>query len=85
MLCSKTILILTGFQNDYYAQDGVMQPAIGQSGRTSDSSSNTLALLECLAVSDNTAGQSVFEHRLYCEQTFPLYVDVLSPSDLAAA
>ena len=43
---SKTALLLIGYQNDYFAKDGILASVIEESSRVSGVLKNTLALLE---------------------------------------
>jgi nicotinamidase-related amidase len=46
MNLSKTALILIGFQNDYFAKDGILHAVVEESSRVSGVLNNTLDLLE---------------------------------------
>ena len=46
MSLEKTALILIGFQNDYFANDGILHSVIEESSRATGSLANTLSLLE---------------------------------------
>lgn len=46
-----TALVLIGYQNDYFATDGVLYCVIEESSRVTGTLANTLDLLECLSVS----------------------------------
>lgn len=43
---SKTALLLIGFQNDYFAEDGILHSVVEESSRVSGVLENTLALLD---------------------------------------
>lgn len=43
---SKTALLLIGFQNDYFAEDGILHSVVEESSRVSGVLANTLALLD---------------------------------------
>jgi len=45
---AKTALILIGFQNDYFAQDGILRGAVEESSRTTNVLENTLSLIRDL-------------------------------------
>ena len=42
----KTAVVLIGYQNDYFADDGILRGAIEESSRTNNVLANTVALLE---------------------------------------
>ena len=44
MKASETALILIGFQNDYFGQDGILTAVVEESAKTNDVLANTLAL-----------------------------------------
>ncbi|MBL4632425.1 MAG: cysteine hydrolase [Kofleriaceae bacterium] len=44
-----TALLLIGFQNDYFAKDGVLYGVVEESNRVTGTLANTLALIEALA------------------------------------
>lgn len=48
MTLKRTALILIGFQNDYFAEDGVLRPFIASPSRLEGVLSRTLALLDAL-------------------------------------
>ena len=48
MQTSKTALILVGYQNDYFAADGILRTAIEESSTTNNVLQNTLRLVEQL-------------------------------------
>lgn len=48
----KTALILIGFQNDYFAADGILHPIIEEASRSNNVLANTMELLERLQASD---------------------------------
>ena len=45
---NKTALLLVGFQNDYYSQDGILTSVIEESAKTTNTVSNTIQLLNGL-------------------------------------
>jgi len=45
---AKTAVILIGYQNDYFAEDGILREVIEEPGRTQTVLSNTLSLIERL-------------------------------------
>ncbi len=47
MSLDKTALLLIGFQNDYFAPDGILHKVIEESSRVTGVMNNTLNLLEC--------------------------------------
>mgnify|MGYP003950764959 CR=1 FL=1 len=46
MQLSKSAIIFIGYQNDYFADDGILKGAIEESAKTNDVLENTLALLD---------------------------------------
>ncbi len=48
MKIGKSAVVLIGYQNDYFAEDGVLQSVIEESGRTRKVLANTLALIKAL-------------------------------------
>ena len=49
-----TALILVGYQNDYFAQDGILRGVVEEPGRVDEVLHNTLALITRLAPTDIT-------------------------------
>ncbi len=49
MEIKNTAIVLIGYQNDYFAADGILQGVIEEPGRTSKVLANTLALIEALS------------------------------------
>ncbi len=52
MKASETALILIGFQNDYFREDGILTAVIEESAKTNDVLNNTLALVGEVAKTD---------------------------------
>lgn len=52
MKASETALILIGFQNDYFGQDGILTAVVEESAKTNDVLANTLALVDKVAKTD---------------------------------
>ena len=52
MKASETALILIGFQNDYFGQDGILTTVVEESAKTNDVLTNTLALVGELTKTD---------------------------------
>ena len=48
MEIEKTAVLLIGYQNDYFAEDGILRAVIDEPGRISKVLSNTLALIEAV-------------------------------------
>lgn len=48
----NTALVLIGYQNDYFAQDGILRPIVEESIRVNNTISNTVKLLEGLCALD---------------------------------
>ena len=48
MTLNRTALILIGYQNDYFAPDGILHPVIEEAARVGGVLGNTLGLLERL-------------------------------------
>jgi nicotinamidase-related amidase len=48
MEARNTAIVFIGYQNDYFAEDGVLQGVIEEPGRTTKVLANTLALIEAL-------------------------------------
>ena len=53
MKLSKSAIIFIGYQNDYFANDGILRGAIEESANTNDVLENTLSLVR--AVKDTGA------------------------------
>jgi len=51
---SKTAVILVGYQNDYFAQDGILRGVVEEAGRVDQVLENTLDLLRNLAPTEAT-------------------------------
>jgi nicotinamidase-related amidase len=49
MTPSRTALILIGYQNDYFASDGILRGVVEQPGRVDEVLSNTLRFIEALS------------------------------------
>ena len=54
MTPANTAVILIGYQNDYFADDGILKAAVEESTRTNRVIENTTRLLSALAESDTT-------------------------------
>ena len=54
MTPANTAVILIGYQNDYFANDGILKAAVEESTRTNRVIENTTRLLSALAESDTT-------------------------------
>lgn len=52
MKTSDIAVILVGYQNDYFAEDGILRGAIEESSRTNNVLANTISLLDQLVDSD---------------------------------
>jgi len=52
MTPSKVAIIFVGYQNDYFAEDGILRGAIEESSRTNNVLANTIALLDAVTGSD---------------------------------
>ncbi len=52
MDAKKTAIILIGFQNDYFAQDGILRGAVEESSKTTNVLENTLSLIRDLQGSE---------------------------------
>jgi nicotinamidase-related amidase len=48
MQIEKTAVVLIGYQNDYFAEDGILRAVIDEPGRISNVLSHTLALIEAV-------------------------------------
>lgn len=48
MDASQTALVLVGYQNDYFAKDGILRGVVEEPGRVDEVLRNTLALIEAL-------------------------------------
>ncbi|MEY3251766.1 MAG: hypothetical protein RL227_739 [Pseudomonadota bacterium] len=48
MNASQTALVLVGYQNDYFAKDGILRGVVEEPGRVDEVLRNTLALIEAL-------------------------------------
>ena len=54
----KRAFLLIGFQNDYFAEDGILRAAVEESSRTNRVLENTVALLNELTESDDLESDS---------------------------
>jgi len=52
MKSSETALLLVGFQNDYFAPNGILRPVIEESAKTTEVVNNTVRLLRSLESSN---------------------------------
>ncbi len=52
MKTSDVAIILVGYQNDYFAEDGILRGAIEESSRTNNVLANTLSMLERIVGSE---------------------------------
>jgi nicotinamidase-related amidase len=55
---ANTAIIFIGYQNDYFAENGILRGAIEESATTSEVLANSLALLEAVSKSDMTLIQT---------------------------
>ena len=46
MNLEKTAIVLIGYQNDYFAEDGILRGVIEEPGRASEVLANTMAMIE---------------------------------------
>ena len=58
MNLTKSAIIFIGYQNDYFADDGILRGAIEESANTNDVLQNTLDLIESIKGSDATLIQT---------------------------
>ncbi|MBL4651851.1 MAG: isochorismatase family protein [Flavobacteriales bacterium] len=81
MNTKKQALILIGFQNDYFAEDGITDVVIAGVVCSICIDSTRRSAFErgykITMLNDCISGRTVFEQKFYCENVFPLYDNVI--------
>ena len=78
MIIKKTAIVFIGYQNDYFAEDGILQSVIEEPGRTIKVLENTLALIESIK---NTPAMLVATPIIFTED----YSELIEPEGILKA